>query len=206
MGNIVINHNRYYSLSRPFIVLDNIFSSQECDDIIEYVSKNERLQDSSLGVMDNVDHYVRRSQSTFLFPKEENGLIFERIKEVTDHVNNNYFNYDIWGFEKIQYAEYNNRHNHYAWHYDMQTNKEGEGDAVSLTRKLSVSVFLSDEDSYEGGSFELGIMPEGEPEYVIKQTKGSAVFFPSFAMHRVTPVTDGVRRSLVVWMEGPRFK
>jgi PKHD-type hydroxylase len=41
---------------------------------------------------------------------------------------------------------------------------------------------------------------------VIKQTKGSAIFFPSFAMHRVTPVTDGVRRSLVVWMEGPRFK
>lgn len=31
-------------------------------------------------------------------------------------------------------------------------------------------------------------------------------FFPSYVMHRVKPVTEGVRYSLVCWVSGPSFK
>jgi PKHD-type hydroxylase len=36
--------------------------------------------------------------------------------------------------------------------------------------------------------------------------KGSVILFPSFTMHRVTPVTKGVRRSLVLWVGGEAYK
>lgn len=36
--------------------------------------------------------------------------------------------------------------------------------------------------------------------------KGSALFFPSFTYHRVKPVTKGIRRSLVIWLRGPKWQ
>jgi PKHD-type hydroxylase len=32
------------------------------------------------------------------------------------------------------------------------------------------------------------------------------IFFPSFMLHEVKPVTEGLRKSIVVWVEGPKFK
>ena len=37
-------------------------------------------------------------------------------------------------------------------------------------------------------------------------TKGSLVIFPSFMWHRVSPVTKGERKSLVMWNLGDSFK
>ena len=42
------------------------------------------------------------------------------------------------------------------------------------------------------------------PEVITKY--GRAVLFPSFLCHRVKPVTKGIRKSLVVWVVGPKFK
>ena len=36
--------------------------------------------------------------------------------------------------------------------------------------------------------------------------KGSVIVFPSFHRHRVTPVTSGIRHSLVTWVEGPHWR
>jgi len=36
--------------------------------------------------------------------------------------------------------------------------------------------------------------------------KGVSTFFPSFTMHRVTPVTKGTRKSLVLWIGGEHYK
>ena len=35
--------------------------------------------------------------------------------------------------------------------------------------------------------------------------KGSLVIFPSFIKHRVTPVTKGIRYSLVIWSLGKPY-
>ena len=34
----------------------------------------------------------------------------------------------------------------------------------------------------------------------------SVLLFPSYLLHRVKPVTKGTRRSLVLWISGPKFK
>jgi len=70
-------------------------------------------------------------------------------------------------------------------------------------RKLSLVLQLTDPEEYEGGDLEL--MTSSDPIAVLKQ-RGLISVFPSFVLHRVTPVTKGTRRTLVVWACGPEFK
>ena len=37
-------------------------------------------------------------------------------------------------------------------------------------------------------------------------SKGTAIVFPSFIWHRVTPVTKGIRYSVVAWFLGPPLR
>jgi len=73
------------------------------------------------------------------------------------------------------------------------------------TRKLSMTVQLSEPDTYEGGEFYFydGNKDEIEPDI---QEQGSILVFDSRMWHRVAPVTKGVRYSLVSWILGPRFQ
>jgi len=36
--------------------------------------------------------------------------------------------------------------------------------------------------------------------------KGDIIVFPSFMVHRVKPVTKGTRKSIVIWVLGPKFR
>jgi PKHD-type hydroxylase len=40
----------------------------------------------------------------------------------------------------------------------------------------------------------------------IEQKKGRLIIFPSYLLHKVTPIKSGTRRSLVTWVNGPHFK
>ena len=63
---------------------------------------------------------------------------------------------------------------------------------------LSVTVFLSDPDDYQGGELVIE-SPYGDQE--IKLPAGSAVLYPSGALHRVSPVEEGERLAAVTWVE-----
>ena len=76
------------------------------------------------------------------------------------------------------------------------------GNDATSTRKLSVSVQLSDPSEYEGGDLELMV----NRNYIkVPKEKGTIIFFPSYLTHRVTKVTSGKRNSLVAWFHGPSF-
>jgi PKHD-type hydroxylase len=62
---------------------------------------------------------------------------------------------------------------------------------------------LSEPNEYEGGDLQL--LSGSEPTTADK-AKGKVVMFPSYMLHRVTPVTSGIRKTLVVWITGPSFK
>jgi PKHD-type hydroxylase len=40
----------------------------------------------------------------------------------------------------------------------------------------------------------------------LDRSRGAFIIFPSFMLHRVTPVTRGVRWSLVAWIHGKRWR
>jgi len=78
---------------------------------------------------------------------------------------------------------------------------------MAETRKLSLSLILSDPDDYEGGDFYIQTgSPDPEKLIKMEQKKGRVLAFPSFMIHGVAPVTKGTRRSIVVWVDGPKFK
>ena len=62
---------------------------------------------------------------------------------------------------------------------------------------------LSDPLEYVGGDLQIFTSPE--PTSVDKE-KGLIAAFPSYVLHKVTPVTQGTRKTLVVWVCGPSFK
>ena len=88
------------------------------------------------------------------------------------------------------------RDRHYTWHTDA-TLKGEQND----TRKISFSILLN--DNFEGGDLEL--YKFGDKPDTMKMKKNSILFFPSFILHRVTPVTSGTRKALVGWVHGPNF-
>src|SRR6476469_4545003 len=63
---------------------------------------------------------------------------------------------------------------------------------------VSLTLFLSEPDSYDGGELTIQTMT-GEEQ--IKLPAGSIVAYPSSSLHRVTPVTRGVRVAAVTWVQ-----
>ena len=70
-------------------------------------------------------------------------------------------------------------------------------------RKLSLTILLSDPSEFDGGD----LIVWGSPTTQITTEKklGRAYAFPSFIPHHITPVTSGIRKSLVIWVVGPKF-
>ena len=74
---------------------------------------------------------------------------------------------------------------------------------VCLVDFDSIVVQLTDPSEYEGGDLE--ILTTENPFWAAKE-KGSCILFPSFCLHKVHPVTKGLRNSLVLWVSGPPFE
>jgi PKHD-type hydroxylase len=123
------------------------------------------------------------------------------------------WSFDIKSTETPQIAEYR-KGQFYNWHCDGKSDslsvykKEDVGENEFLlgnVRKLSLTLNLN--DGYEGGQFELAKLDrDGIRVMGVDNTIGSITIFPSFLMHRVRPVTKGIRYSLVMWFLGPPFK
>jgi PKHD-type hydroxylase len=74
---------------------------------------------------------------------------------------------------------------------------------------------LTDGSEYKGGELQFdfrnynpNLRDESEHLITVKEIlpKGTVVVFPSFLWHRVKPVTEGTRYSLVMWNLGEAFK
>ena len=73
------------------------------------------------------------------------------------------------------------------------------GNASSIMRTdLSLTLFLSDPARYTGGEL---VIESHQGEQDFKLDAGSAVLYPSSTLHRVEPVTDGVRLAAVTWIQ-----
>ena len=71
--------------------------------------------------------------------------------------------------------------------------------------KLTLIFNLSTEP-YEGGEFQTW-----PSDYINRNSNkfnnpGTAIMFKSHILHRVTPVTSGTRKSLTLFIHGPRFQ
>lgn len=172
------------------------FSEEEVEKII-FLEKLLEFSKGQVGVVQNVDLSARDSDISFLQHDENTHWIFERIAAIVPRVNYDLFLFDIEGIEAIQYTRYR-EDQYYDWHLDSHSVW------LNFERKISGVVFLDDPEDYEGG--ELEVITGGNPNnsQLIKPAKGQIAFFASNMPHRARPVTKGVRRSLVFWVQGRR--
>ena len=170
-----------------------LFTPEELDTIIQIGNSTELVKASTYGQQSDKN---RNSYVTFLFPNEITNFIFARMAQAINEINQQFFQFDLTGMEQgLQFTRYEAPGQHYDWHIDKGY--------LTGSRKLSVSLQLSDPTEYKGGEFEM--MFGRKPEKVSKE-RGLAVFFPSYVLHRVRPITQGTRYSLVAWVSGPSFK
>ena len=131
-------------------------------------------------------------------------LPFDKMQPMYDDLNNfiqktnrNHFGFgDIQIREPAQITEYI-KGGFYEWHTDTSVDMNVE----PAVRKLSMTLLLNDPSEFEGGELQIAGVKNTK---LMKQ--GHATIFASFLQHTVTPVTRGVRRSLVMWFGGEPFK
>jgi len=188
--NKQIDYINYYYFSEAF-------TPEEIQQIIE-MGENLDLYNGQIGGGEHTENLdYRRSKIGFIEPNEENQWVFDRLAHYALTANENMWNFDLTDFgDDLQYTTYYGENGgHYDWHTDV-------GESV-CNRKLSMVLQLSTEEEYEGGNVQLNV---GHGVLDFGKEIGSLYIFPSFVLHRVTPVVSGVRRSLVAWITGPNLK
>jgi PKHD-type hydroxylase len=118
------------------------------------------------------------------------------------------WNLDLSLMPGVQYAIYTQK-SFFSWHIDELPKPFGPlapARWIGLNRKLSVIVNLSDPDAYEGGDVQLRDRLGNPMENPGIRSRGTVLVFPSNVAHTVTPVTAGVRNSLVGWYLGPSLR
>ena len=180
----------------PFTTWSDAFSTEELDRIEAYCSGLE-LKDAVV-IADTQNKDVRTSQTGWIKNTPETDWFYDRMAYVARQLNAKFYNFDLFGFvEDMQYTVYHGTDSgHYTWHADASF-------ISPAPRKLSLILQLSDADTYIGGSLETQNGPT--PNTVDKQ-RGLIAAIPSWTLHRVTPVTSGTRKTIVVWVAGPEFK
>ena len=123
--------------------------------------------------------------------------MYKQIENQMIKANNNHFGFQGMRLtEPAQFTHYLEG-GFYDWHMDNYIH----GKHQPPVRKISMTLLLSDPSTFDGG--ELEFMSKGKRA---KLKQGQAIFFASWLMHRVKPVTRGDRKSLVMWFGGPSFK
>jgi PKHD-type hydroxylase len=174
----------------------NGFTSEEVDKIKKSCGLIPE-QKATVMTAENLEEH-RQSEIRWVPQNDKFDWIYQKLGEMTWEANSNMWGFDLHTMdEMIQYTIYREGAGYYNYHLDI-------GDQWPYsTRKVSITVQLSDESEYEGGEFEIlsGTNPQTLPK-----GKGVVLAFPSYLLHRVTPVTKGVRESLVLWIGGNNYR
>jgi len=168
-----------------------IFTPKLCQEIIGLSKTLPQAKGKASG------NDAARESTVAWLPFNKMQPMYDDIDNFIQKTNRNHFGFgDIQIREPAQITEYI-KGGFYEWHTDTSVDMSSE----PAVRKLSMTLLLNDPSEFEGGELQI----DG-----VKNTKlmkqGHATIFASFLQHTVTPVTRGVRRSLVMWFGGEPFK
>jgi PKHD-type hydroxylase len=206
--NTICNYTQERAwVTHPFVWWDNLFNKTELDRMVAFFNK-EGTETAKLGT-GKVDTEVRISDIKFHDPNPDTGWIFERFNAGIKAINDQFYGFELNGYDRIQYGEYHAKANgKYDWHMDMGLGPayiERSADFFQ-TRKLSLSLLLNEPGKdFEGGELEFNTGNISNPA-TPETCRARIIAFPTFVIHRVKPVTKGTRKSLVIWINGPKFK
>ena len=194
------------TLPRPDVPFETYFkqnyifwsgcASSEMVDSIVALGDSLDAVDATIGTSakDSTLHSdTRVSSISWMFNNPASQFVYDFVQDKIDRINYHNYGFALHGMEVFQYTRYPVG-GHYVYHNDIVINQDG-------MRKLSIVMSLSDSADYEGGNFLF--MPHGQNPEVMRFQKGDLIAFPSWIPHKVEPVTQGLRRTLVTWAYGP---
>jgi PKHD-type hydroxylase len=171
------------------------FSGEECDRIIALGAAGRPHPAPVYGAAGGeVDPAVRDVTTSYRARSEETAWVYDRLDALFAEAA------EALGLpvgpisEEIQILRYDPGCHFGLWHTDAGADAHEE-------RRISVSVELSEPGDYEGGLLEIVPDTVGRPRDL---PRGGARFFPSRALHRLAPVTRGIRHALVIWTGAPK--
>ena len=181
----------------PFHSQPGALTAAQCDQLIGLASAHH-LADAGL-VGGTKSAQIRSAKLAWLDDIPAAAWVLPAMITAVAAANRQAFNFDLTDFgESPQVARYAAAGaDHFDWHADI-----GAG-VWAARRKLTIVVQLSDPTDYAGGTLQL--RPDANITDAVT-ARGTATIFPSFVLHRVTPVTMGTRWSLTLWAHGPAFR
>jgi PKHD-type hydroxylase len=195
-------------LNNEYYYFNKAINKKTCNKIIQLGNKNFNSSSIDETKTKKIDKNIRVSDTAWSTEQWLYDLIIPYVAEANEKAG---WKYDIKAIESLQITRYK-KGGFYKFHKDCEsdnlniyndpTNKIKHGNI----RKLSISIILN--NNYKGGDFQIVVL-EGAKSVVRTpdiNKVGSIIVFPSFITHRVKPVIEGIRYSLVAWFVGPPFK
>ncbi len=183
-GKILFNKD----ISKPFYY-KKAFSREECEKIINAPEIKIQTEEENKS--------LKVSKVKFIEKNVETRWIWERIQNYVQLVNLNHYKFKLSHIADVHLMEYQ-KDCFFKWHIDLN------GGEFFALRKISIVIFLSDKNDYQGGNLLFDITDENEIP-TIDMEQGSIILFPSFHLHKVSDIKSGVRRTLVAWVYGDSF-
>jgi len=189
-------YNEYLTTVGQF---PNMFSPEECCRLVglplsttEALVEVRDVSDPHATARSQLVYGTRRTRIKPIPPAPENAWVFDRLRGLATRANQEAFRFRITDLMSVDVLEYG-PDGFFDWHVDI-------GPDVFSTRKLTLVTALTSPGDYEGG--DLKFADGGEP---VRLALGTTAIFPSYLLHKVEPVTRGMRHTLVAWVHGPSF-
>jgi PKHD-type hydroxylase len=176
----------------------NVLTPEETQQI-QAVAKSLPGEKGKTGNQNKTSNHRKSNVKWMDYSNPDVRWILDKVGREIIELNNIYYNYDLYGYDSIQYTSYKPG-DYYDWHMDTTLGNQHQNQPP---RKLSATLLLNED--FKGGKFEFFTGYKTKPEQP-ELHAGSLIIFPSLLYHRVAPVTSGTRNSLVTWVLGPRFK
>lgn len=180
-------------IKHSYWIWKNVFNLIKIKELNKFIKSNyHRIQPKEDGVVEK-----KHLSTKHIFYKSIKPYVEDIVYMCIKHNNLN-IGYDIWNIEDKDCCNYNEykKGSNYDWHLDIN-------DSPYADRKLTILINLS-EEKYDGGD----LLIQDTNEYILKDFKdiGSVVMFKSFLRHKVTPIIQGNRKNLALFLEGPSFR
>jgi PKHD-type hydroxylase len=164
-------------------IIENFLSDKECSDLLNtYLPTLKFKSGKTAGDKKN----QRKSSVSFIDTIPE---VDDKLKEVLKE-NIKLNGWEVSQLRSYQFTEYKVGE-YYNWHTDSSNTDHSE-------RFCSIVIQLN--DTYEGGELEISNTDK------INRKSGTLIMFYSNILHRVLPVTEGTRYSLVNWLDLNKVK
>jgi len=195
--NICFNIDRSRDMTE-YYYFKNGFSHEEIDQINEMAEKvAPTIAGIASGAEGSALEQTRKSIVRWLPQSEKWEWVYERLMGMINEANDALWGFDLYSIpDAIQHTIYPANGGHYDWHMDIGPNE------LSV-RKVSLTIQMSEDNEYTGGELQLlkGANPVNAP-----RGKGCVFIFPSYLLHRVSPVEKGTRKSMVLWVGGGHYR